>query len=66
MRFMKTVEDGEARLEDGKLTEEEAEAWSNEYLNAEQENPEELAQAWAQEHVKENGGGFSYDNVAMY
>ncbi|XP_019877095.1 peroxisomal targeting signal 1 receptor isoform X2 [Aethina tumida] len=59
MRFMKTVEDGEARLEDGKLTEEEAEAWSNEYLNAEQENPEELAQTWAQEHVKENDDSFN-------
>ncbi|CAH0554776.1 unnamed protein product [Brassicogethes aeneus] len=55
MRFMKNVEDGEVVLEDGKLTEQEAEDWSHEYLTTEdKETQEEEADKWANEHTQEN------------
>lgn len=55
MRFMKNEEEGDV-LEEGKLTEQEAKAWTNEYFNSEaKESTDELAEKWTKEHLQTNG-----------
>lgn len=55
MRFMKNEEEGDV-LEGGKLTEQEAKAWTNEYFNAEaKESTDTLAEKWTKEHLQTNG-----------
>lgn len=53
MKYMKQVGDGEIHLEE---TEQEAESWSDEYLNvAAKKDSELLAQNWANEHTSSIG-----------
>lgn len=58
MRFMKNVEDGDdVTLTEGKLTEQEVQAWSEEYFNTDSNKTttsESVAEGWAEEHVKNN------------
>lgn len=57
---MKNVEDGDVNLTEGKLTEQEAEAWSNEYFNVESTDKiQNQADTWADEHVKNNEDEFN-------
>lgn len=47
MKFMKQVGDGDVSLEDGKLTEEEAQLWSKEFLqNNNETQAENMAKKW--------------------
>lgn len=60
MKFMNNVEDGNINLEEGKLTEQEAQAWADEYFNvdastSEKKTPETVSESWANEFLKTNG-----------
>ncbi|KAJ8928022.1 hypothetical protein NQ314_019433 [Rhamnusium bicolor] len=55
MRFMKNEEQTDVNYEEGKLTEQEAEAWTNEYFHNEAKEDTEVAELWAEEHLKSNG-----------
>lgn len=52
MKFMKQVGDGDLNLEDGKLTEQEAQLWSKEFL---QNNSEPQAEDMAKNNEKSQG-----------
>ncbi|EFA09708.1 peroxisomal targeting signal 1 receptor isoform X1 [Tribolium castaneum] len=51
MRFMKQVGDGDVNLEDGRLTEEEAQSWSKEFLqNNNEAEAEKVAKKWEKDY----------------
>ncbi|XP_018572578.1 peroxisomal targeting signal 1 receptor isoform X2 [Anoplophora glabripennis] len=59
MRFMKNEEEGDV-FEEGKLTEQEAKAWTHEYFNAKaKESTDAVAEKWTKEHLQTNEDEFN-------
>jgi hypothetical protein len=54
MKFMKQVGDGDVNLEDGRLTEEEAQLWSKEFLQEDKEKVETAAKKLEKNYGKQN------------
>lgn len=60
MKFMKTEGESDIGLQEGKLTETEAEAWKKEYLSAEgKEPPEKVSKKWVDDYTA-SGSGSEY------
>ncbi|KAJ3642176.1 hypothetical protein Zmor_024985 [Zophobas morio] len=63
MRFMRQVGDGDVNLEDGRLTEAEAESWSKEFLqNNNEAEVENISKKWGKDYEDEFNSKF-WDNL---
>lgn len=60
MKFMKTEGEGDIALQQGKLTEKEAEQWEKEYLTKNKETPETKSTKWADDYAAASGSGSKY------
>lgn len=63
MKFMKNVEEGEVTLDDGKLTQDEAQAWTDEFLQSKETPP--LDQTWADSYEKTTGCSGNQVNIPI-
>lgn len=52
MKFMKNEENAAVNLEEGKLTEQEAKAWEDEYFKSEGKLADQEAKVWEEEYLR--------------
>lgn len=55
MKFMKNEESGDVNLQEGKLTEQEAKEWEDEYFKSEEKLSDKEAKVWEDEYLKTEG-----------
>lgn len=57
MKFMKNEGEGDIGLQEGKLTEKEAEQWEKEYMSEDKETPETTTTKWVENYTAASGSG---------
>lgn len=65
MKFMKTEGEGDITLQEGKLTEREAEEWKKEYLTEKKEKTETLKEKWVEDYSAPSGSGSKYQKKSL-
>lgn len=61
---MKTEGEGDITLQEGKLTEREAEEWEKQYLTEEKEKTQTVKEKWVEDYTAPSGSGSKYLKIS--